>query len=497
VTQGDVEPVSPHGVAEITTSARDSAGDQAFESSPEKPLAEPAERAASEEAPAPEPEPYPEPIPGTSWNAAIAGALAEPELVTGPTPEPEPQIQPVRPDLAARLESYADAAGARVEFASPQTWATETKLQPEPELVPPAHGKVAPPPAIADKPPRFEPAPTPERIEAPTAFTAAAHELFNPPPTSEVTLETSGYERTIGRRLRDAAEQQAHAASSAPVPDSAIEPRSSPTWKDRARVWLRYAGYAAAGYLALVLFLILVYRFVPPPTSMLMLSRLLTGTWVERTWVPLESISPALVRAVIVSEDDRFCSHNGIDLVAMRQAIEQSGGGVPRGASTISMQVVKNLFLWSSKSYVRKVIEIPLTLIMELVWPKSRIIEVYLNIAEWGPGIFGAEAAARHHFNKPASRLTEREAALLAAALPNPMVRDAGDPNAHTSSKARVVQSRVRAYGAVASCAVLATAVEPAAPAADKPKTVRKTFTRPKTQRKTVDDWSPTLKFGY
>ncbi len=102
---------------------------------------------------------------------------------------------------------------------------------------------------------------------------------------------------------------------------------------------------------------------------------------------------------------------------------------VRRGASTISMQVTKNMFLWSSKSYIRKIIELPLTLIMELVWPKWRTLEVYLNIAEWGPGVFGAEAAARHHFNLPAARLSERQAALLAAALPNPIVRDAGDPS--------------------------------------------------------------------
>ncbi len=134
------------------------------------------------------------------------------------------------------------------------------------------------------------------------------------------------------------------------------------TWQDRLWIAARYAAYAAAGYLALVLVLIVLFRFINPPGSMLMLTKLLTGNSVTRTWVPLEQISPALVRAVIVSEDDRFCEHSGIDAAAMKVAIERASGGIARGASTISMQVTKNLFLWNAKSYIRKVIEIPLTL---------------------------------------------------------------------------------------------------------------------------------------
>jgi monofunctional biosynthetic peptidoglycan transglycosylase len=214
----------------------------------------------------------------------------------------------------------------------------------------------------------------------------------------------------------------------------------------------RYAVYGAGGYLALVLFLILAYRVVDPPGSALMLFRWLSGTAIESTWVPLERMSPHLLRAVVVAEDGRFCEHWGIDLEAMEDAIEQAGDGIPRGASTISMQVIKNLFLWPSKSYVRKVIELPLTIVMEIVWPKSRILEIYLNVAEWGPGVFGAEAAARHHFAKSASRLAEHEAALLAASLPNPIRRDAGDPGPRTARKARVILARMHAAGPVASC---------------------------------------------
>jgi monofunctional glycosyltransferase len=154
----------------------------------------------------------------------------------------------------------------------------------------------------------------------------------------------------------------------------------------------------------------------------------------------------------VVSEDWTFCTHNGIDLEAMRTAIDKAKGGIPRGASTISMQVTKNMFLWPSKSYVRKAIEVPLTLAMELAWPKRRILEVYLNVAEWGPGIFGAEAASQHHFQKSASSLTAREAAQLAVSLPNPFRRDAGDPSPQTSRKASTIQARMRIAGPAANC---------------------------------------------
>ncbi len=234
-----------------------------------------------------------------------------------------------------------------------------------------------------------------------------------------------------------------------------------PTGRDLAAsyAWiaLRYAGYVLAGYLALIVMLVFVYRFVNPPASTLMVWRWVGGAPINQTWVPIERISPNLVRSVIVAEDARFCQHWGIDLGAMKEAIENARDGLPRGASTISMQVVKNVFLWPSRSFLRKVIEIPVTLLMELVWPKHRVLEVYLNVAEWAPGVYGAEAAARHHFKRPASRLSARQAALLAAALPNPFRRDAGDPGPRTYRKARVVQARARASKYAAQC-VLAVA---------------------------------------
>lgn len=210
-------------------------------------------------------------------------------------------------------------------------------------------------------------------------------------------------------------------------------------WAKRAARWL---SVAACLWLCAVVFLVFVYRFVDPPVSALMLRQRLASVDYDQQWVTLEAISPNAVRAVIVSEDARFCQHWGVDYDAMQTAIERAGTGGVRGASTISMQVTKNLFLWSSKSYVRKLIEIPLTYLIEAWWPKRRIMEVYLNIAEWGPGVFGVEAAARHHFGKSALRLTPREGAQLAAALPNPIRRDAGEPGPQTRRLAGLVQAR-------------------------------------------------------
>lgn len=172
-----------------------------------------------------------------------------------------------------------------------------------------------------------------------------------------------------------------------------------------------------------------VYAVVPP-VSTLMLWRWATGERVVRHWRPLEAISPALVRAVVVAEDARFCLHPGVDWSEIRDAIEEVHDlREARGASTIAMQTAKNLFLWQGRHLVRKAIEIPFAYYINLVWSKRRIVEVYLNIAEWGPnGEFGAEAAARRAFRKSARDLTVQEATLLAAALPNPIRRNAGQP---------------------------------------------------------------------
>lgn len=219
------------------------------------------------------------------------------------------------------------------------------------------------------------------------------------------------------------------------------------------RIW-RYARLAAKAAAAiaialtlLVLGLVIAYRWVDPPASTLMLAQRLDGVEIQQTWVPLRQISPNLIRAVVVSEDGGFCRHRGVDWGALVDALESS-----RGGSTITMQLVKNLFLWPSRSYVRKAIEIMLAYLVEALWSKERILEIYLNVAEWGEGIFGAEAAARHHFGVSASRLTSAEAALLAVSLPNPIVREAGTPGPGARRLATNLQFRIRAAPAATAC---------------------------------------------
>jgi monofunctional biosynthetic peptidoglycan transglycosylase len=166
------------------------------------------------------------------------------------------------------------------------------------------------------------------------------------------------------------------------------------------------------------------------PVSTVMLWRRMTGQRVERIYVPLARMSPSLPQAVIAAEDGRFCSHHGVDLAGLREAINQAEDlDDMRGGSTLTQQVAKNLFLWQGRSYVRKVLEFPLALWIDLILPKRRIMEIYLNIAELGPGgEFGAEAAARRAFGRPARDLSRYQAALLAASLPNPHDRDARRP---------------------------------------------------------------------
>jgi monofunctional biosynthetic peptidoglycan transglycosylase len=229
----------------------------------------------------------------------------------------------------------------------------------------------------------------------------------------------------------------------------------APGQRSLFRRLLRFAVWLVIGWLAIVLVLMIAYRFINPPGSMLMLQQWLSGQSIETTWVPIEEISPNVVRAVIASEDSRFCDHYGVDFEALAGAVSDVGSGAARGASTISMQVVKNLFLWSSRSYTRKAVELPLTFVMEMLWPKRRIMEVYLNIAEWGPGIFGIEAAAEARFHKPASSLSAGEASRLAVALPNPRVRNPAKPGPGMQRLARIVQMRMRIATSVQTSCVL------------------------------------------
>jgi len=199
-----------------------------------------------------------------------------------------------------------------------------------------------------------------------------------------------------------------------------------------------------------------LYRF-GHPVSTLMLWRWATGARVERRWVAIARIAPALRLAVIAAEDDRFCSHHGVDFAELHGVI----GGIEdvgdlaevRGGSTITQQTVKNLFLWQGRSFVRKALEFPLAFWLDFVLPKRRVLEIYLNIAEWGPnGEFGVAAAARRAFNKGARDLDAREAALLAATLPNPHRRDPRAPKPGLRRLAGLYQGRMARFPMIDAC---------------------------------------------
>jgi monofunctional glycosyltransferase len=206
------------------------------------------------------------------------------------------------------------------------------------------------------------------------------------------------------------------------------------------------AGRVLRGILLLVLVFGLVgpllavtaYRFAPPPLTWLMIQRVFEGRGIDRRWRPIDEISPRLVRAVIAAEDAKFCRHMGFDVQALEKAFEHNARSDRiRGGSTISQQTAKNVFLWPARSYVRKGLEAYFTVLIEAVWGKRRIMEVYLNSIEWGPGVYGVEAAARKNFKVGADRLTAAQAARLAAILPSPLKWRAAQPGPYVKRRAR------------------------------------------------------------
>jgi monofunctional biosynthetic peptidoglycan transglycosylase len=199
--------------------------------------------------------------------------------------------------------------------------------------------------------------------------------------------------------------------------------------------------------------LLLLYRELPPPVTPLMVIRLFEGEGIKKDWVPLSRISPNVVDAVIALEDNNFCRHSGVDWGSLFEALAGYYNGEQlRGASTISMQTAKNLFLWPGRDYLRKGLEAPLTILLEALWDKRRILEVYLNVAEWGHGIYGVEAAAQANFNKPASRLSRHEGALLAAVLPNPRRWSPARPTAYIQRRVRTTRTRMSYLGPFLAC---------------------------------------------
>lgn len=185
--------------------------------------------------------------------------------------------------------------------------------------------------------------------------------------------------------------------------------------------------------LVLVLGWVALYRFVPVPTTPYMISEARRLGGVQRIWTPLEQISPDLQRAVVAAEDANFCLHWGFDMAAIRDVIAEGGR---RGGSTITQQTAKNAFLWQGRSWLRKALEAAITPVVEALWPKRRVLEVYLNVAEFGEGVFGAEAAARHYFGVSAAALSPAQAARLAAVLPSPQTRSASAPTASVQRRA-------------------------------------------------------------
>ena len=190
---------------------------------------------------------------------------------------------------------------------------------------------------------------------------------------------------------------------------------------------------------------VVAYRWIDPPTTSLMIRDHFNDVKVYREWVGLNEMSRHIPRAVIAAEDSRFCEHNGFDIEAIEKAMERNKQGKKlRGGSTISQQTAKNAFLWSGRTWIRKGLEAWFTVLIEFIWGKPRIMEVYLNIAEFGRGVYGVQAASIHYFNKPASKLSRTEAARLAAILPQPIKRDAASPGRYTKRYANRIAGRTR-----------------------------------------------------
>ncbi len=212
----------------------------------------------------------------------------------------------------------------------------------------------------------------------------------------------------------------------------------------RRRVGRLVLSLAAAGVT-----IVLALRVVAPPVTTLMAFRAVEALaagrrpTLTRRWIPLATVPPTLLRTVLAAEDARFFSHAGVDVHELLQAWRtRRPGRPPRGASTITMQCARSVFLWPSRSYVRKALEIPLAGLLELAWGKRRILEVYVNVVEWGDGLYGVEAAAQRYFGVPAARLTPPQAALLVAALPNPRRRNPAAPTPALSRRAAIIGAR-------------------------------------------------------
>ena len=400
---------------------------------------------------------------------------------------PDTPVSAPEADTKHEIPAKADAGAAGPSPTGPDHAAEGTKddaprgpppthhptagQEPEPKGAQPLLAQI---PAVTFSRQKPLPVPPPPDLLTPTAAEQgpAAPELRRPRPRLTVVPPSLPDPATLGRPppppwLERPPDRQQEARSPPPGPPPLSAPRhdrplavpadvspplpheEAPTYGRRIRRVLAVAAATVAAFAGVVLTLVMLYRWVDPPASTLMLGQWIAGTPINRQWMPLERMSPNLVAAVILSEDGQFCRHRGVDWRELRELIDD---GAARGGSTITMQVAKNLFLWPSRSYLRKAVEIPLALTVDALWPKRRILEIYLNIAEWGPGVFGAEAAARYHFRKSAQSLSPREAALLAVALPNPFDRRAGKPGPGTQRLADNLLLRMRVASSHMTC---------------------------------------------
>lgn len=227
--------------------------------------------------------------------------------------------------------------------------------------------------------------------------------------------------------------------------------KKAPKKITRTKRPLRIVARALMSLAGAIIIAVGLYSIIPPPTTPYVLSEGLRLGGIRRTWVPIDAISPVAVRSVVAAEDANFCLHWGFDMAQLRAAIAE---GSDRGASTLTQQTVKNVWLWHGRSWPRKALEAMMTPVVEALWSKRRIVEVYLNVVEFDEGVFGIEAAAQHHFGISARALSARQAGLLAAVLPNPKERQAVNPSAFVDRRARAIAdgaATIRADGR-ASC---------------------------------------------
>ena len=217
-----------------------------------------------------------------------------------------------------------------------------------------------------------------------------------------------------------------------PDPEAAAPSAKTPLLR-RVRHWVTRGLIGLAAFYGV---LIVLFSFLPPPINIYQTQEAWRLGSISKDWVSWDDIAPVMARSVVAAEDANFCLHWGFDMAAIRDAIEDGGG---RGASTLSQQVVKNTFLWHGRSYVRKALEAAITPVMELLWSKRRILEVYLNTAEFAEGVFGVQAAAQHHFGLDAADLSALQAARLAAVLPDPQGRSASNPSDYVRKRTRSI----------------------------------------------------------